>query len=68
MQRWVVAFLSLHDGEIKQYVVDAESKLLAYKSALDSEFGRDYVSDTATHDDVEEMVYDSDCYISAVKI
>lgn len=72
MNTWVVAFLSLHGGEIKQMVVNADSKLEAYRQMLDIEFGKDYwreyISDTASEDDVEEYVYDCDCYISAIKI
>ena len=72
MNTWVVAFLSLNEGEIKQMVVNADSKLGAYRQMLDVEFGKDYwreyISDTASEDDVEEYVYDCDCYISAIKI
>ena len=72
MSTWVVAFLSLHSGELRQTIVQASSKLEAYKAVLDVEFGRDYwvdyVVDTATTSDIEEMVFDSDCYISALKI
>lgn len=72
MYKYVVAFLNLNDGELKQTLVSADTKLLSYKAVLDVEFGKDYwreyVSDTATTDDVEEMVFNSDCYISALKI
>ena len=72
MYKYVVAFINLGDGELKQTLVSADTKLLAYKTTLDVEFGKDYwreyVSDTATTDDVEEMVFNSDCYISALKI
>ena len=72
MNTWVVAFLSLNEGEIKQTVVSADSKMEAYRQVIDREFGKDYwreyVSDTASKDDVEEYVYDCDCYISAIKI
>ena len=71
MNTWVVAFLSLHGGEIKQMVVNADSKLEAYRQVIDREFGKDYwreyVSDTASEADVEEQAYDCDCYISAIK-
>lgn len=72
MSTWVVAFLSLHDGELRQTVVQASSKMEAYRAVLDVEFGRDYwvdyVEDTATPSDIEERVFDGDCYISAIKI
>ena len=72
MHRWVVAFLSLHDGELRQTLVQADTKLSAYKAVLDKEFGRDYwvdyVEDTATPSDIEERVFDGDCFISAIKI
>lgn len=72
MNTWVVAFLWLNDGEIKQMVINADSKLEAYRQMLDIEFGKDYwgyyVEDTATTSDIEERVFNSDCYISAIKI
>jgi hypothetical protein len=72
MKTWVVAFLNLGQGELLQYPVEAESKLLAYKAVLDRKFGRDYwreyVSDVPTEDDIEEMVFNCDCYISALEI
>lgn len=72
MNTWVVAFLSLHDGELRQTQVQAECKLDAYRKVLDIEFGKDYwvdyVEDTATTSDIEERVFDSDCFISAIKI
>ena len=72
MNIWVVAFLSLNEGEIKQTVVSADSKRGAYRQVIDREFGKDYwreyVSDTASEADVEEQAYDCDCYISAIKI
>ena len=72
MQKYVVAFLSLGTGELKQTLVSAYSTLGAYREVLDTEFGkdywRDYVSDHATTEDVEGMVFNSDCYISALKI
>ena len=72
MNTWVVAFLSLNEGEIKQTVVSADSKMEAYRQVIDREFGKDYwreyVSDASSEGDVEEQVYDCDCYISAIKI
>ena len=72
MNTWVVAFLSLNQGEIKQTVVSADSKMGAYRQVIDREFGKDYwreyVSETTSEDDIEEYVYDCDCYISAIKI
>ena len=72
MNTWVVAFLSLNQGEIKQTVVSADSKMGAYRQVIDREFGKDYwreyVSETTSEDDIEEYAYDCDCYISAIKI
>lgn len=72
MNKYVVAFLSMHDGELRQLLVTADSKLDAYRQMLDLEFDQyywtDYVPDLATCQDVESMVFDSDAYISALKI
>lgn len=72
MNTWVVAFLSLHDGELRQTQVQAYTKLDAYRQVLDVEYGKDYwvdyVEDSATCSDIEERVFDGDCFISALKI
>ena len=72
LEKYVVAFLNLGNGELKQTLVSAYSRRGAYRLVLDTEFGadywRDHVPDSASTDDVEEMVFNCDCYISALKI
>lgn len=72
MRTFVVAILELAEGEIRQHVVEAASKRDAYKLVLDLTFGRDYwkdyIPDAYTAEDIEEIVFDSDTYISAVEI
>ena len=69
MTTWAVAFLSLHGGEIKQMVVNADSKLEAYREFLWGTDWRESLNNSAlTAEAVEEMVFDGDCYISAIKI
>lgn len=59
MNKYVVAFLSLHDGEIKQEIVEANSPLeagLSYLNWLESD-------PPTTLDDLYQEVYNWDCYI-----
>lgn len=72
MRKFVVAILYLGQGELKQYLVEADTQLLAYKQVLDTEIGSDYwrayVSEHCTTDDIEEAVFDMDRFISALEI
>lgn len=59
MNKYVVAFLSLHDGEIKQEIVEANSALEAGISYLNW-----WESDPpATLNDLYNAAYNGDCFI-----
>lgn len=69
MNTWVVAFLDLHWGELKQVVIKADTKLEAYREFLWGTDWRESLNNSdLTAEAVEEMVFDGDCYISAIKI
>lgn len=69
MNTWVVAFLDMHWGELKQHVIKADTKLEAYREFFGGTSWQDSLNNSAlTAEEVEEMVFDGDCYISAIKI
>jgi hypothetical protein len=60
MYKYVIAFLSLHDGELKQTLVIDESQLAALNSYLKTEF--------ETLDEVYSYCADSDSWISIIQV
>jgi hypothetical protein len=71
MNTYVVAYLSLYDGELLQAVVDANNKLEAYKSFLANRQGKEDASwflDIETVEELENALFDMESYISAIQI
>lgn len=66
LKKFVVAFLSLHDGSIKQEIVEAKDEVAAIKSYLN--WGDIAFPEDATLQDIYETVYNSDCYISVMDL
>lgn len=65
MNKYVVAFLSLHDGEMKQEVVIADTKYLAMRSYLDVDDDDLY---EATEKGIYEYASNTDSFIDAIQI
>lgn len=61
MNKYVVGFLSLFDGELKQEIVEANSELEAGVSYLNWWDGEE--PEPADLEDLYNAVYDNDCYI-----
>jgi hypothetical protein len=64
---YVVAFLSLHTGELKQYKVEADCEANAMIKTLDLE-NWELGEDILEVDQIYDMCANSDCYISAIEI
>lgn len=63
MNKYVVAFISLHDGELKQEVVEAKTALeagISYLNWWESDGG---FSPPTTLDELYSAAYDGDCHI-----
>lgn len=66
MNKYVVGFLSLHEGRLVQEIVEANSALeagISYLNWWDSEEDR-----PATLEDLYNAVYDNDCYINILDL
>lgn len=65
MNKYVVAFLSMHDGELLQEIVEAESKYAACKSYLDI---NDADLDLPNMECIYNYAANTDCWISVIQI
>lgn len=63
MNKYVVAFISLHDGELKQEIVEANTSLEAGISYLNWWESNDDFSPPSTLDELYAAAYDGDCHI-----
>lgn len=64
MNKYVVAFLSLHVGELHQEIVEAKDAVSAAKAYLDWE----HLEDIHNMEELLEEVSNSDAYISVLEI
>lgn len=62
MNKYVIAFLSLHDGELKQEIVEAKTALEAGISYLNWWENEEF-SPPTTLDELYMAAYDGDCHI-----
>lgn len=66
MNKYVVAHLSLFDGDLKQEVVEAESTLEAALSYLG--FEEDECSEYDSLDDLVEAQFNQDCFLGVLEL
>lgn len=66
LKTFVVAFASLHEGDIKQEIVEAENEINAIKSYLN--WGDIAFPEGSTLEDIYEAVYNSECYITVLDL
>ena len=64
---FVVAYLSLHKGEIEQEVITAEDQFNAMKTFLDP-FREGFYDHCKTEEDIYQIVADQDGYISVMRL
>jgi hypothetical protein len=66
MNKYVVAYLDLNQGDLKQELVEASSRFEAMVSYLG--WTKEDLGDTRTCDQLEEAVFNMDSYISVFEI
>lgn len=66
MNKYCVAYLSLHDGELKQRILKADSRYSALAYVLD--LSDELKSEFTTEDQIYELAANWDSYISIIEI
>jgi hypothetical protein len=66
MKKYVVGYLSLHDGELKQELVEAYSKFEAAMSYLG--WTREDIGEAETYEELQETLFNQDSYINVLQL
>lgn len=68
INKYVIAYLSLHEGELKQEIILASSKLEAVKTFLKTQYDFSDLSAYSSIEQLEEYSYNCDAFINVIEI